>query len=72
MKFAIFELDASVDAPLILEITHAALLYLTPTGKSCTGLCTESVRLFVYPPQLNPFPPVFTPLYSGSVKGLSR
>ena len=30
------------------------------------------VRLFVYPPQLDPFPPVFTSLYSGSVKGLSR
>ena len=49
--------------------------YLTPTGKSCTGLRNPfsnfiPVRLFVYPPQLDPFPPVFTSLYSGSVKGL--
>ena len=30
------------------------------------------VRLFVHPPQLDPFPPVSTFLYSGSMKGLSR
>ena len=50
-------------------------MYFAPTDESYTGLRNRiefPYGFLLYPPQLDPFPPVFASPYSEYAKGLSR